>query len=305
MGGAVINRGERISTIRIRSGLVFALEESQLYNDNHLVFYDNFDEESESNEAGLLSRIHAEAMGDMIHFQLRYQPIIDTSSRKTVGAEALLRWIHPSFGEISPSQFISFLENDPCYYRLGLKIIEVAVRDAKIIQEKIPEFKISVNITALQLRNERFTEHILDILKQFDFAPDKLVLELTERCKEMDGKFLSGKIAELRSKGIQIAFDDLGTGYSTINLLLDIPVDEIKLDKDFVKDLLTNENYQFFVKALVLGSSAKGNNYNICFEGIEDEEALEFVSKYGDYLVQGYYFSVPLLFDEFRKYLEK
>jgi len=120
----------------------------------------------------------------------------------------------------------------------------------------------------------------------------------------MDSKFLANKIGELRSKGIEIAIDDLGTGYSTFSLLMDIPVDEIKLDKDFVNSIGTNENYQFFVKALA-SATELGDQYNICFEGIENEEILQQVKRYGDFLGQGYYFSKPLKIAEFLEYIKK
>lgn len=302
-GGAITNRGSRWEIERIRSSLVLATEESHYYSRNRLVLYRQLDDAYKGTDISLLAKIHADALDKMEYFQLRYQPIAETSSRKTVGAEALLRWIHPVYGEVFPDKFINFLENDPCYYRLGLRIIDEAVKEAKKHQEKIPGFRINVNITALQLQNDSFADDVTAILKKYDFAPGGLVLELTERCKEMDGSFLAERIAELRSRGILIAFDDLGTGYSTISLLMDIPVDEIKLDKDFVRDLGKRESYQVFVRALVLGRTSAAYNYNICFEGIENEEMLAMVSGYGNFLAQGYYFSKPMLKEAFADYI--
>jgi len=304
-GGALVNRGERCSVERIRGGLVFALEESHYYQRSNLVFYHELEDASASADISLLSRIHTDALAEKKYFFLRYQPIVDIASGRTVGAEALLRWIHPEIGEVSPAKFIAFLENDPCYYQLGLRILERAVKDTKLIQQKVPGFRINVNITALQLQNENFAEHVSEILTKHSFDPGNLVLELTERCKEMDSSFLAMRIAELRKLGVLVAFDDLGTGYSTINLLMDIPVDEIKLDRDFVRDLRSRENYQLFVRALVLGSTSGDNHYTICFEGIEDEDMLSLVSLFGNFLAQGYYFSKPLLFDSFSEYIDK
>lgn len=302
-GGALTNTGRRREITQMRSGLVFALEESHYYRRNGLVFYRLFDNAAGS-DVSLLASIHADAVGGLDYFRLRYQPIVDLASGRTVAAEALLRWIHPLYGEVLPGRFIAFLENDPCYYRLGLGILEQAVKDAKKLQERIPGFRININITALQLRNESFADNVFEILDKYDFAPGSLVLELTERCKELDGRFLAERIAMLRSRGILVAFDDLGTGYSTISLLMNIPVDEIKLDRDFVKDLGKRENYRFFVKALVQASSAGENSYNICFEGVEDKEMLEQVSGFGSFLAQGYYFSKPLLIKDFNSYLD-
>ncbi|MBQ0135081.1 MAG: EAL domain-containing protein [Clostridiales bacterium] len=303
-GGAFTTKGERYEIRQLRSWLVFALEESHYYRRNKLVFYREMKSSSGGTDISLLSQIHADALADMTYFRLRYQPIVDLQSGRTVGAEALLRWIHPHLGEVQPGQFIAFLENDPCYYRLGLKIIEQAVTDAAELRKTVPGFRVNVNITALQLQNEHFSEHVLEILEKHGFAPDGLMLELTERCKEMDSSFLARKIAELRSKGILVALDDMGTGYSTISLLMDIPVDEIKLDRDFVREMVKRESYRLFVRALVLGSSY-GSHFTICFEGIEDREMLGTVSVFGEYLAQGYYFARPLLIEDFITYIAR
>lgn len=302
-GGAIINKGERMEIQEMRRGLVYALEESGYARRNELVFYDVIKNQSSQTDFALLAEIHNDALTDIRFFRVRYQPIAEIATGKIVGAEALVRWIHPVYGEVPPGKFISFIENDPCYYRLGLWIIEQAVIDSKKIQTRVPEFRINVNITALQLQNENFADHVLEVLRKYDYAPSALILELTERCKEMDSTFLARKIRELRRKGFLVAFDDLGTGYSTINLLMDIPVDEIKLDRDFVIDLQTKENYRLFVRTLVLGSFSGGNNYTICFEGIENQEMLDFVGQFGNYLAQGYYFSKPLLIEDFYEFV--
>lgn len=301
-GGAIINNGKRMPIQSMRRCLVYVTEESMYSHRNELVFFD-WDDATTQTDLALLSEIHADALADMEYFKLRYQPIVDVNSRKTLGAEALLYWIHPIIGEVSPGHFIGFLENDPCYYRLGLHILDRAIRDAKQIRSKIPEFWISVNITATQLQNEEFLKSVVKILDSHDFPHDGLILELTERCKEMDHRFLSEKIADIRNTGVRVAFDDLGTGYSTISLMLDIPVDEIKLDRLFVKELKDRNSYQLFVRSLILGSTSSDHPYTICFEGVETEEMFDHIAQYGNYLIQGYFFSKPLLIDAFNEYI--
>ena len=302
-GGAVTGAGKLYSIQDVRRGLVYALEESVYYRRNKLVFHDALNTTALQADISLLTAIHDDALADLDFFRLRYQPIIDMQSRKIIGAEALLRWIHPDYGEVSPNKFIAFLENDPCYYRLGLKIIDAAVRDSVEFCRIIPDFKINVNITALQLEVDSFANDVLAVLDKYAFPPDRLVLELTERCKEMDSSFLAGRIEALRNAGIHVAFDDLGTGYSSVQLLMDIPIDEIKLDRDFVRDLQNKSSYTLYVEALVLGAASSG--YTICFEGIEDENMLDYVEKFGSYLAQGYFFSKPLLKDEFHNYISR
>jgi len=303
-GGAYINEGKRINTERIRSGLVFAVEESNYNQRGALIYYQENSGRTTDLDVSILTKIHNNVLNECDNFFLRYQPIIDISNDSIIGAEALLRFDDYIYGEIRPSSFISFLENDPCYYKLGLWILEQAISDCKKLQSMIPNFKINVNITALQLQNDYYVEDIMTVLKKHDFDPKCLVLELTERCKEMDTTFLAKKISEIRQKGILVAFDDLGTGYSTISLLMNIAVDEIKLDKEFVSEINTNKNYQLFVDALIAGQSLGLNNYNICFEGIENKEILNTLKQYNNVYGQGYYYSKPLVFDDLKSYID-
>jgi len=303
-GGAYVNYGEKVKVERIRSSLVYAVDESNYNQRCRLVFCNDIDENSIESDISLLAEIHSDALIRMNNFSLRYQPIIDITTEKIIGAEALLRWNHPDQGEIQPNKFIQFLENDPCYYRLGLRIIEEAVKDAKGIQKTIPDFKINVNITALQLQNENFVKNIVSILERHEFEPKNLVLELTERCKEMDGAFLADKISSIRKTGIKVAFDDLGTGYSSINLLMDIPVDEVKLDKDFVCDIPNRDSYRIFVQSLILGCTVS-EGYTICFEGVETRETLDVIKGFGPFYAQGYYFAKPLEIKELVEYIKK
>ena len=296
-GGAYeIVPGMKTDRPTVRSGLIYALDESVYVQHSHLVFYDIPSGEGESEEVRLLASIHHDAITEMRYFFLHYQLIVDSETGKVVGAEALLRWIHPEYGKISPGRFISFLENDPCYYHLGLSIIRRAVRDCVRFKKYVPDFRMNVNITAIQLQNEDFVRKVTDILRDSCLPPDSLVLELTERCKELDDTFLRNKIKALRDTGIRIALDDMGTGYSTVSLLLNTPVDEIKLDHGFTKNLEENESFRAFAEALARGASLR--DYVICFEGVETQEILNSVRRYGKSLCQGYYFSHPVSGDE-------
>ena len=285
----------------IRSSLLYALEESRYYKYNKLVFADLKKEGMDELGYEFLAHVHSDAANGMKNFLLRYQPVLDTQSGEVVGAEALLRWNNPAYGEVLPGKFIDFLETDSCYYNLGLDIIRQAVSDAVEIRRKLPDFRVGINITALQLRNEDFIEEISGILREYDYPPEGVLLELTERSKELDENYLKNRISELRETGFSVAFDDMGTGYSTTNLLLNIQVDEIKLDSTFVRRLMKSPGYQLFVEMLSVAASRK--MIHICFEGIEDEKILELIKQYGYSYCQGFYFSKPLLIDDFKEYI--
>ena len=165
------------------------------------------------------------------------------------------------------------------------------------MRKKIPDFRINVNVTALQLQREEFVDQLLQLLREKDYPPDGMVIELTERCKELDTDMLSSACARIRENGFRMAFDDMGTGYSTFNLLMNIPVDEINLDHDFVMGLKDNRAYRIFVEALQRGGADR--RYEICFEGIENEQMLEDIRTFGDSMSQGYYFSMPIPAEDF------
>ncbi|MDO5444129.1 MAG: EAL domain-containing protein [Eubacteriales bacterium] len=292
-GGAFeIIPGIKMDRPTIRSSLLYALEESVYSEHSKLVFYEAPSADNENPEFKLLAAVHHDAITNMKYFDLWYQTIFDSVTGKVKGAEALLRWIHPEYGEVKPGRFIKFLENDPAYYNLGLRIIREALKGCLEFRKINPDFSVNVNITAEQLQHENFIPSLQSMITELSVPPDHLVLELTERCKELDMEFLYEKITALRKCGVKVAFDDMGTGYSTIALLLNIPVDEIKLDYAFTRELTENKDYQVFVDALVKGRENRG--YMICFEGIESEEQQQFVKKYGNTLSQGYFYSKPV-----------
>lgn len=286
----------------IRRCLIRALDDSINISRGKLVFYQSKPGTADGTEIGLLSEIHRNAVTGHNFFRLRYQPIVDTQTGSLYGAEALLRFISPIDGEINPARFIGFLESDACFFDLGLFILRTAIRDAKEFKKLHPDFKINVNITALQLQNDSFLGSVQNILSQENYPACDLVLELTERCKELDSSFLKDKIDAIRAAGMKVALDDMGTGYSTLDLLFNLDVDEIKLDRNFVIGITDREDYDVFTSALA-GSTAR-TGMNICFEGVENKTMLEYLKHYGHTLCQGYFFSKPIFKEDFITYMK-
>jgi EAL domain-containing protein (putative c-di-GMP-specific phosphodiesterase class I) len=301
IGGAVLLPDELLTTPgEIRQATVFTIEVASTSNRNKLAFYATPGAIGQGDDArGIIRRIHHDCVMDRSRFYLRFQPIIHLQTGRVTGAEALLRWHSEKQGEIPPGMFIGFLENDPAYEPLGYDIIRDAVRKAGQFRKKIPDFRINVNITALQLMAEDFIPNVMKILAEEKYDPNYLILELTERCKEMEFELLNERVQELKSAGIRVALDDMGTGFSTIDLLLHLHANEIKLDMNFTTELQGNQTHEMMAETLCKASQTKG--VDICFEGVETAETLEYLKRYGDVLVQGYYFDKPLLPDEFEK----
>ena len=283
----------------IRQATVFTIEVASLSNRNSLAFFTDSSDIRQGDSRDLLKAIHRDCVTNRSKFYLRFQPIVHAHTGQVAGAEALLRWKSEEYGEVSPNKFIGFLENDPAYEPLGYEIIREAVRRAGQFRKKIPDFRINVNITALQLLTEDFISNVQKILEEEQFDAGGLILELTERCKEMEFELLNQRVQELKNTGIRVALDDMGTGYSTIDLLLHLHANEIKLDMSFTSVLRGDESHELL--ASVLCETAQKRGIDICFEGVETEALLAYLKNYGEVLVQGYYFDKPLLPEEFEQ----
>ncbi len=287
----------------IISSLLHSLQLSKYESQGKLVIFNDLNKEQFSVDYKLLSEVHEDALNDKKGFFLRYQPVASISTNQIIGAEALIRWQNLQYGEVSPGRFINWLEKDPCYYELGLWIFSQAIKDCKEFMKKIPNFVMNVNITGQQLYDSNFRKDIIKIIKLNNFPAEHLCIELTERCRDFELDFLREELQFFRNHGIKIALDDVGTGTASFNRVLSLPLDEVKIDRNFVSEISKNETSQIFSKAINDVGSILG--YIICFEGVENFETLNFLKKYNNACYQGFYFSKPLLFDDFTNLINK
>lgn len=280
-----------------RSTLLYITEEAGYEKGGTGVWFRRETDDFREEDATLLRAVHNDCLTNRSHFFVRLQPILDAETEKVTGAEALLRYESEAYGEVPPGRFISFLESDPGYTELGFDIIRMSLRHAKKIRQALPDFNINVNITALQLYADDFIPKVQAILQEEDYPADHLILELTERCKEMEFTVLKQRVEELRKAGLRVALDDMGTGFSTIDLLLHMDVNEIKLDMAFTQHMQENENDPKFAE--MLAGLTRENNMLLCFEGVETAEMRDYLKRFGKVLLQGYYFDKPLKAEEF------
>lgn len=301
-GGAVLYN-EQYNESTILTSARYALAQSKHKQHGELVFFDYDFLEDNSRNLELMSKIRQCAMNRYEGFYLCYQPIVDASEEKLIGAEALLRWRGEPYGEVPPGIFIPWLENDPCFWDLGNWILKRAMQEGLEIVRKYPDFVLNVNLAYPQLSHVGFMEKVKSILEETGFPPRNLCLELTERCRQLEKDFLQNVVDYLKSLGIKIAIDDFGTGFSSLNLLSELPVDTLKIDRGFVCDIQTNVANQAIVKAVT--GCASDLHVNVCLEGLEDRQMIDFVKRYAVYSYQGYHFSKPITMELFReKYFE-
>ncbi|WP_417545246.1 putative bifunctional diguanylate cyclase/phosphodiesterase [Marinobacter sp.] len=235
-------------------------------------------------------------------FHLVYQPQINLLTKRVIGAEALLRWEHPVRGLVPPDYFIPFAENNGSIVEIGQWVLEQACLQAKLWADKGLPLRIAVNLSAVQLRQDRIVDDILGTLKRHNIPAGRLELEVTETSFMTNLADAVAKLYALNRAGISIAVDDFGTGYSSLTYLKKMPVQHLKIDKQFIRDLLVNEEDTQIANTIIdLGKSL---NMTVVAEGVETAEQEYYLSQRGCKLAQGYFFSKPLRPADFETFVQ-
>lgn len=235
-------------------------------------------------------------------FQIYYQPIIDIQKEGTpcTGAEALIRWDNAELGFVSPADFIPLAEYLGLINPIGNYVLEEACKECKFWNDNgHPEYKVNVNLSVVQLLQNNIVDIVEDTLKRTGVNPHNLTLEVTESLAINDMERMKGIMRSIRQLGVRIALDDFGTGYSSLNHIREIPLDVIKVDQSFVRDLVEDDYSKSFVKMVAELAGAIG--VSICVEGIEKKEQYKVLEDMKVRLVQGFYFDRPMPREEFEK----
>jgi diguanylate cyclase (GGDEF)-like protein/PAS domain S-box-containing protein len=234
-------------------------------------------------------------------FMLYYQPQIDRGH--LFGVEALLRWNHPERGFLPPDEFIPLAEETGLILPLGNWVLETAC--AQIAQwakrKETAHISVSVNISARQIRHPNFVEQVLSVLKRTGANPKNLMLELTESILVENIEDVIGKMTVLKSHGLSISLDDFGTGYSSLSYLKRLPLDQLKIDKAFIRDIMVDDTSGAIAQVII--SLGRAMRLSVIAEGVETEEQREFISRLGCHAFQGFLFSRPLPLEEFERRL--
>ena len=234
-------------------------------------------------------------------FYLVYQPLIDNKTGKLYGAEALLRFKHDTM-KIYPDTFIPILEDSGEIHEIGEFILRTAFNQAKEWIKIIPDFKISVNVSYVQMRDSEFCNKVNNIIEEVDIDPNSVILELTESCKVVDPDKVESDFVKCQELGITTALDDFGTGYSSIAMLRKLHPNIIKIDHTFVASIDNSKLDQSILEYII--ELANVANISVVVEGIENQTILDTVSKFNPDILQGYFFDKPLDSNEFtEKYI--
>lgn len=276
--------------------LEYAMSLSKKENMGKLIHFDDSLHRKANRQLNLIDTlIHSVLFDDFHGFFLEYQPQVSRDGR-VIGAEALVRWQDSEWGRVPPNDFIPILENDRCFYELGLWILKKAMREMRPIVDKHPEFSVSVNVSYRQLEQPHFKTDVLSMINKMGFPAKNLTLELTEHCRTIRHDVLIDNLDFLRNAGIRISADDFGTGYSSLAMLRDLPFDMIKIDRMFIHHIMDNNTDKIIVNHTI--RCAKDFGIGVCIEGVEDVPTLLTVEAFHPDYYQGYLYSRPVPTDQ-------
>ncbi len=237
-------------------------------------------------------------------FVLHYQPQVDLATGKIVGAEALLRW-QPYSDLVQPQEFIHVLEESGLIVPVGEWVLRAACEQGKAWEmEGLPPLRVAVNLSSRQFKGGDLTGRLSRILDETGINPSSLELELTESLLMEDAPVSSAMLDELRVRlGLNLSIDDFGTGYSSLSYLKRFPLDALKVDRSFVRDIATDPNDAAIVASII--NLAHNLQLRVIAEGVETEEQLDYLREHGCDLVQGFYFSEPVPAEELSELVKR
>jgi diguanylate cyclase (GGDEF)-like protein/PAS domain S-box-containing protein len=298
--GIVIYPGDGAEVEALLKNADSAMYEAKDRGRNNYQFYrsdlNSSATERQSLEGGLR---HAVERNEL---ELHYQPIMNLTTGALAGVEALIRWQHPTLGFVLPSRFIAIAEECGLIVPIGQWVLREACRQAKAWENAgLPSFRLAVNISAVELRSKEFVAGVAAILAETAFDPLRLELELTETFLMQDSKSTSLVLNALKELGVQLALDDFGTGYSSLSYMRRFPIDALKVDQSFVRDLTTDADDASVVSAVI--HMAKSLHMRVVAEGVETREQRSFLEEHKCSEAQGFYFSRPLKADALADFL--
>lgn len=288
----------------IDSGVVYqyaenALDQAKKDGKNTLVFFSQNNYQRDLEQIELLDEIKAAINQEYKGFFLCYQPQLNSRTFELDGVEVLLRYSSPTRGNMSPADFIPVLEKSGLICPVGEWVLKTALFQCKEWRKNLPNLRISVNLSQVQLQQKGIADTVLDLVKDAELPGDALVLEVTESIQLQDYIYLNRIFYAWKQYGIKISIDDFGTGYSSLSYLKSIEIDEVKIDKCFVDHVQCNAyNYRLLRNMIELAHSAK---INVCCEGVETFEEFLALQELHTDLYQGYLFAKPYTKEKFEQ----
>ncbi len=298
--GVCLYRGKNESTETLIKQADMAMYQAKDSGRNTVRFFDPVMQQA--------AQIHSLLEADLRHavpdqqLHLYYQIQVD-NDLSPIGAEALVRWLHPRHGMVSPMQFIPIAEESSLILDIGHWVLDTACRQLAVWAnfELTKQLTLAVNVSAQQFKQYDFVENIAAILSLYEVPALRLKLELTESVVLSDLIDVVSKMHALQALGVSLSMDDFGTGYSSLSYLKQLPLDQIKIDQSFVRDITTDPNDAVMVQTII--NLAQNFRLNVIAEGVETEAQFKFLKEHGCMAYQGYFFSKPVTIEQFEQLL--
>ncbi len=268
-----------------------ALEFAKSKGKGRVVFFEPKLTEYKTKELTLTELLHESIDNGFRNFEVYCQPQVFSSTGRLKGGEALLRWKCDTFGNVPPMDFIPILEKTGMIIPVGKWVFEQSVKLCHEWIQFCPEFKMSINVSYIQLLDEKFLDFIIKTIRHAGLSPENIIVEFTESYFVTEREIVFNAFDRIREAGIQIAMDDFGTGYSSLVVLKEIPADIVKIDKAFVKNIRTSEFDRTFIRFVVELCHDVG--IQVCLEGVERSDEYDIVSSMKIDFIQGYFFGKP------------
>ncbi|MGA2779967.1 MAG: EAL domain-containing protein [Steroidobacteraceae bacterium] len=241
---------------------------------------------------------------DREQFVLHYQACVNLVTEQIVGAEVLIRWRHPVRGLVQPDKFMTIAEESGFVVPLGRWVLREGCRQGRAwLDAGMPPIRVAINISAVELRSKDFVDSVRSVLAETGLSPGSLELEVTETALLQDSKAVASILQDIKDLGVHLALDDFGTGYSSLSHVRRLPIDALKIDCSFIRELATNSDDASVVRAMI--SMGRSLQMKVVAEGIETREQLECLRRYGCPEGQGYYFSKAIDAAEFTRLLQR
>lgn len=268
-----------------------SLDQSKVRGKNTLTFFSPENYEQKLRELEIREDLRKSIEMDFEGFELYYQPQFYSETSEIYGAEALLRYSSPRLGNIPPTEIIPILEQSRLIYPVGLWVIKEALKSCRKWREIYPQFHVSVNMSYYQLEFDSIEEDVLELVRGSGVPGSALTIEVTESTELSNYPQLNEFFKKWKKDGIEISVDDFGTGYSSLGRLKEMAVDEIKIDRCFVREIQNSAyNYRLLSNIIELADSSQ---IRVCCEGVETQEELEILCDLRPALLQGYLFAKP------------
>ncbi|MBE5826903.1 MAG: EAL domain-containing protein [Butyrivibrio sp.] len=295
-GGLIIANDYNVDEHTIYTSAKYALDYSRNHKHGNLIIFHNDELENNKSSIELVDEVRRCVINGFEGFHLEYQPIVAALDGRLVGMEVFVRWRKAPYGEVSPSEFIPWLEQDPVFYSLGNWILENALRDALEIRKANRDFYLSVNLAFMQLEKSEFRTTLLEILRKTGYPATGLYLEMTSSSRQMGMEHLKSQVEFIKSCGIKVGID--AVDFASLDYVRHLPVDLVNLVPSLTGGMADNLTSKYMIEAITSFTHRLG--IRTCFTGIEDADTEKLARQYPISDLMGYFYSRPCRIEDFK-----